>query len=531
MIKNTITGLVLVGAMCAQAQDLSTEITVDRTVVPLEQKATALSSVVPVFVQAGAPAGSKLRAAEYTLRSDYTAQTGAIPAGFFTGLAQPVKYRGYVRAAYFPAYNLGVETGYRIMNDSTNSLGVAAGYEGSSYNSHGVATDRTVSEHNFGVQADYAHRFANGTEFGVKANYLHSGLKSPLLQGGSQKQNIDAVAAEAEVGREGRKFSYRASVAVDHFGLGEMIGTHEGARETRFKAGGTVGGLFNESAGYELGVGADFMHSEETSAIFTVRPAWTFNYSHVKARVGVRLNFMHHSDKTFRIAPDVMLCWVPGGRFSVFAEFGGGEEFNTLGDLNNYSVFAPGYQEFANSFSPIKSKFGFGFGPFGGFSAEVYGRYESSRNAPMIVLMGSETLFEQVNLSGWGAGVALGYSYKRLLDVKAHAEIYPHSYSSGFAGVYDRAQSSIGASVRVRATERISAVADYEFRGGRRYYSAGEAVDMGSVSELNLGGEFIVTDQLSVGLRLENLLCKRYTILPGITAQGLHGAVSATWRF
>ncbi|MDE6134919.1 MAG: hypothetical protein K2F79_05035, partial [Muribaculaceae bacterium] len=133
--RNIILTAAAAAAFTAQAQDLSTEITVDRTIRPQEHTAAPLQSVKPQFIRPSAPK-TDIRPTEYTLLTPYKPTAGTAGDYSYNGLSLPADFRGYVRAGYFPAYNLGFDMGYRILDGKTDRLGVAASFEGQSHNSH-----------------------------------------------------------------------------------------------------------------------------------------------------------------------------------------------------------------------------------------------------------------------------------------------------------------------------------------------------------------------------------------------------------
>ena len=536
-------------SIAAGAQNLSTEITVDRTIVPEEHAATPLPSVRPAFVKPLA-APTVLNPTEYTLVTEYAPQAGLFGAPAFDGVVLPPDFRGYVRAGYFPAYNLGFDLGYRVLADAVNRLGVGASFTGSSYNSHDVDENRAVTDNTFGVQADYAHSFTSGGLLTLNADYFHSALKSPGVYQAEQKQGIDAFRVAADFGRSAKRFAYKAGAYFDRFGMRDDVGLLPAATSNllgvRLKGEGSAAG----GIGYSLVVNADLLmgdgfwwRSQQQSyrgkkkiGTFAVNPALHFRSANAQVRIGAVLNYAKDfRNGSFHAAPDVLLTYMPAANATVFAQLGGGEELTTLRSLYNYSPFAVGAQVYGLSFTKIDGRAGFTVGPFSGLSLQLYGRYTAANDVPMLVLR-SVSAFDIVNLTGWSAGAKLAYSYSTLVSFDADAQILPNSLHHGLATVIDRASFILNASLRVRPVEKLTTGLGYEYRGGRRYYALDEssvlsAEDMGAVNNLSLFGEYCVTDALAVGLHLENLLCKRPTILPGISAQGLHGLLSATYRF
>ncbi|MDE6121255.1 MAG: hypothetical protein K2F63_05645, partial [Muribaculaceae bacterium] len=373
--------------------------------------------------------------------------------------------------------------------------------QGQSHNSHAASQNRTVADNTFGVQADYSHEFDNGSVLTAMADYMHSGLKSPStalrsaplsdlgLPGAApftvatldraQKQNIDAFAASVAYSTHNTPVALSATAYVDHFALGKDIvspldiipeSRFSPARQTRFGLDASASGKISGGAGYAFRLDAGFMDgrdrlTERTMGIIGLNPALTFSYSHINARLGARMDISVNSpDQTFHGSPDIYFGWQPSGRLGLYASLGGGERFNTLRRLYNYSPFAPGAQTFRNSFTPVDGRAGFVAGSFGGVTAEIYVRYCAARRLPMPVLTDQGLSFELTNLSGWSAGLRLDYTFSDKIKAGAYADFYPHSYASGVPDALDRASVCAGMSVSVLVMQDLTLDASYDLR-------------------------------------------------------------------
>ena len=116
-----ISYILLFAAFSAQAQKLSTEITVERTVVPAERAATRLNSVSPSIVPATVQ-DTRIDMAEYGQPGTLTRSSYLLAPAAWADTFALSPYRGYVSAGYFPVYNLGVSAGYRLLQTSDTRL-------------------------------------------------------------------------------------------------------------------------------------------------------------------------------------------------------------------------------------------------------------------------------------------------------------------------------------------------------------------------------------------------------------------------
>ncbi|MDE6158321.1 MAG: hypothetical protein K2F78_09300, partial [Muribaculaceae bacterium] len=58
-----------------------------------------------------------------------------------------------------------------------------------------------------------------------------------------------------------------------------------------------------------------------------------------------------------------------------------------------------------------------------------------------------------------------------------------------------------------------------------------EKYGMGNISDLSAGGNYRLTDAISVFAKVENILCRRTLILPGVQSRRMHGLVGASLLF
>ncbi len=54
---------------------------------------------------------------------------------------------------------------------------------------------------------------------------------------------------------------------------------------------------------------------------------------------------------------------------------------------------------------------------------------------------------------------------------------------------------------------------------------------MGNISDLKFDARYEISGNFDVWARVENLLCRRAELLPGLQTQGVHGLVGVMLRF
>lgn len=549
-------------AAAAGAQDLSTEITVESSVEADLPPASPLQSVFPSLLQRPAT-DIKLRPAQYSEAVDYTATGGKGAPALYAGTQAPDRHRGYVWAGYFPAYNLSAAAGYKIIDTETTLTGVSASYDGYKY----TPGDLDVSNNTFNVQAYGSHRFERGATLSADAAYMYSGLKSPTTFG---DHKINAFDAKVKVSGEGA-VDYSASVGYSRFGIdneleliaGTTLNDEYNPSDDMLTFKGSVAHRFGNERRQRISLCLDFdllhrhgictangalinePYSHSTTGLVRINPAYEISSPKAMLRIGANIDLgINPDNKAFHIAPDVMLAWMPRHEFTVYATFGGGEQFRTLRGLYAYSPFAPNYAASSRSFTPIDGRVGITVQPAGAFSAGVWAGYSSTRRMPMPTLQVFNTTFVPVDLSGWQLGVDASYSYSKYIKGTLKARFYEQGYGKGSADNIDRARAVLGVELESHPIEKLTVTAGYELRACRAYYATVYGVspdydyyidhekhNMGNISDLHIGGTYRITDALAVFAKVENLLCRRVLILPGIESRRMHGLVGASLLF
>lgn len=546
------------GFSSAAAQDMTTEITVDRTIVPRKQEASPLPSVVPSLLPSDRrPAALSLT--EYTVPVSICPIASPSMAPAFTGIASRYPYRGYAWAGYFPAYNLGIGAGYSIVNSPKTHLGVAAQFNGFSYNSTSAAGEKGTAKNNtIAMQADFSHTFSRAAELGAQVEYTHGSMGLPELMSAPISQKLNDFKARLTLGgRFGSSAGYAFKAYASNFSLTDgCVFAAQPGLSVSAPSEGLYGAEASLEAGkgvasFRLGIGADFHHrsgsewrneriqavAHENSAIFSIDPSVGAKIDALTVRLGADIDISTGTDdKKFNVAPSLLVSWAPSASFSAYATVEGGRSFSTLSRVRDYSPFALSLVSYDAVFTPVAGRAGFVAGPFHGASLQVYGRYACTRNAPMMALASAYKLpaFLPVGVSGWGAGASLEWKHS-IIDVEAHAEVLANGYSSAFIDVPDRARLLAGASVSVRPVEKLTAGAAWQLRAGRRYYILSDAYPaeaaMGNISDLSVNARYSITPAFDVWARVENLLNRRVDLIPGLQTQGVNGLVGVMLRF
>lgn len=567
----------------AQQPDMRAEINVDRTVVPVQRVATPLASSSPIVLVPEIETYS-LSLTDYSTPSEYDNTIRPLLASPFPGLKGQTPYRGYLSIGYFPLFNAGVSAGYRILETQNTSLGVWMQYDGYNYHAHGPfarkadGTLQSVRDNTVTLGADFSQRLGKRNRLTASLNYTYGSQIQPYLSGVAENNGFDHTISgfNGKLAYYGgvNKLGWHIGGEFDHLSEGKFVpvmgqnvyGDAAGASENRVFAHAGAVWQMSRRANLGLEVSVDFLHrcrglllrdmdndilnvgspEKSTLSIIKAQPYFAFHRGKVNARLGLDVNIATVTvGSHVHFNPNILLEWNPLSKFAVYARFEGGDSFNSLRSL--YSAlgsFAVGNYVYTPSTSPVKSRFGFNFGPFKGLSVELYGRYADTHNAPMPAILenvsGAVGTFVQTDMSGWGAGASVTYSWRDRLNAHASFEYAASGYASGFSENFDRAKTITNIGADFNVTPKLLVGINYELRAGRNFYRftcvdsdrfIRQRESLRNISNLDLNANYRLTDAFSVFVRVENLLCCRAETLPWIAAPSIHGLFGASLKF
>ena len=545
----------------AHAENLTTEIKVERTVETELPQASLLPSVYPA-VQSLPVSTYRPQPTQYDRAVDFAPETGNTELPLNADPQSPDGRRGYVWAGYLPVYNAAIAAGYRLIDNGTTALGAAARFDGMSYKNKNRFNDFHMRDNSVGVKADFSHHFKKGYSIGADASYFYAGLKSPTLHGNALSQNVNAADVALKFAHTGSVPAY-VTARYDYFGLGKDVPTvifdgiqslpHASDSRLLVEAGVALPLTRAQTSFFDIDVYTDFLNAKGVrwlsstqfatpdysfSGIVGILPGVRFSYRQVDIKLGAKINMgVNSPGSVSHVAPNINLTWRPSGYLGIYGTFGGGERFHTLAEQYQLSSFAPSVTASSRSYTPVDGRVGFHLRPINNLYAGMYVGYAATERMPMLTVLNADVpVFLPVNLSGWNFGFDAKYKHGKLFEADASLRLYAHSYNSGSADAPDRAKVVMKLGAKAYPMPKLTVSADYTLRACRRYYvlwldGALTPMNMHNISDLSLGGEYEVERNLSVFLRLENILCRRALVLPHIEQQSFHGLLGAQYRF
>lgn len=528
------------------AQNLSTEVVVDRTIQPKERAATRLGGLTPVLVLPTAKPET-LTTARFTTLSPLTRSYTRLDPAVGGRAAELTPYKGYAAIGYFPAMNLGASAGYRFLNNDKFTLGAAFQLDGEGYKPYkDLLPDSKNAQWYARLGVDFGWRPKENSQLSVELDYSY--LKDKTWLWDWQAVNTIGIGADWKSRAKGFDYSvgiyenFEKSGDVEAYSLesaSKPLSRYDGLSQNLFGVNAAIMKPFAETSCFGVDFNADFIHTnhptyddidnvDNTIGTIGLKPYYGLDMGNFTAKIGLDVDFGTGDDAKIHIAPDIRLQWAASSQFGIWLNAGGGDRLNSFASrrqITNYQLF---YQGFRRSNIPIILEGGFNIGPFSGFTAEIYGGYAKANNWLMAGWLGGK---EYEDIKGWHAGLRFGYEWN-ILKASLGGEIAPSKYDKAWIYNYDKAKYVITAALDVKPIEKLTVGVGYEFRDHRGYsFDPDEWYSLGNVSNLTVHADYKILPWLTVYGRGENLLGRRYDIIGLLPSQKQKGAIGVAVKF
>lgn len=536
-----------VPAFPAVAQSIEESLTVEGKYRP---------DILPADRLAIAPTAVKLKAPqsplEYDRRgvvTDFAPDALSMPATGWQSVHALDASKGYLDFRLGSWLNSSLSAGYRVMDTDVTSLDVRLQHNSTSL---WQAWKHDEAEHT-GPSAARRFRYDETLGADLRQKVGHAGTLQATLQyhlgyfnyygttiGDVKDGHIDAptqtvndIYAKARwAGRPIGRFSYEAGADVRHFAYRAAyvpattpdlsLVSGKGERETVFNIGGRVG--YTLSAISSLGLGLQYSGVDNyiggDVARVRLTPAYVAERKGYRLSIGAELALVKTTGTRFRIAPDISFSG-KRGLLAFKAAIGGGTHLRTLALLHDADYYAnPAFGCNGVAYSPIDASLGFRLNPGGKWTFGVEGIWRTTLDETFVgwyqaYLNGLDTPHSSIGrIHGFSLAVNAGYEFCRYFGLNARGAWQPQHGNSGFLNGFDRPALTLDMSAESHPMEKLGIALAYRLRAKRML------VD-GNVSRLDLTADYRVTDRLSVGAEIRNILNRHEEILPCLPMEGL----------
>lgn len=306
------------------------------------------------------------------------------------------------------------------------------------------------------------------------------------------------------------RLSYDVKADVRYFGF------REGERETTLDAGGDIAYTVNDKSrldaellytGVLNNIGNDVNRLKLTPGYeLTIGPSSLL-------RIGIDLALTTGSKTRFRAAPDVRFS-TRKGIIALSAKAGGGTNLRTLAWMHASDYYSNPFAGcFQAAYTPLDIDLALQLNPGGKWTAGAEWEWRTTKDETLAALYASPVHIS--NIHGFSLSVNAGYEFCRQFSLKGLASWQPQKENTGFMNGFDRPELTASLSAESRPTDKLSLKLDFALRARRQ-------LGLKSFSSLNLTGDYQITDKISVGAAICNLLNRKQEILPGLPVEGIN---------
>ncbi|MCM1452368.1 MAG: hypothetical protein NC102_08910 [Clostridium sp.] len=556
-----LTGLVLFGAaLFSQAQDLSTEITVDRIVEP-SQRAALRPSLMPQTLSPTLKNGYP-QAAEWFGPGNVEPMLTRLSAAKWEDSIAHSPYRGYLSGGYFPTLNFGADAGYRFIDTEKAWFGAAAQYHGIDYSRDGYdlnhqdarlwanggykpnsysALKGCVSyrfdkvQEPFFNSVDETDRFyftQTAHEFDISAQWLSQPGRFSYDLGAKVNAFRFSEASPATMTRELNPLSQTEATFRVGFGLAEADEERALAIATPRKYGVDAEGAFlstNNSAG--------------TLGLYRIKPYARFGRNNFKGHAGLGISIASGGGSSLQVSPELSLAYAPADRpYAASVSLTGGKEFNAVRGLFAIDPYVSPVASYGFSRVLMDLEARFALGPIAGFELEAFGGFALPREWLMPALTDRNglggTIFASVNAESSRLGLRMSYSYKSYFSIGASAQM-AHS-EDGLMTWYrwsDSAKYVFSAWAGTRPINGLDIRISYDLRRCRSILTSPDVYEGLEPGRLSLGdascvtakASYQITPQLTAFVNAE--IHNKHLMISALPAPTLTGLAGVSFKF
>lgn len=577
MKRHITLALAAAASICAAAQDLQKEITVDRYVLPQTREASRLSGFAPRLFQPEVKT-KRLNVAEYAKAGKITNEAAQLPPAPWLDSIAPTPWRGYASIGYFPSADIGADIGYRVYRDKKADVGVWAQFLNNRYKGDTHANkDSQLGNTYISAGANASCRIGRSTA-GIEADFTRAGVVTPvnMIKMGyiiNEKYTQTADIANVKAGWNGYsgQLAAHASAGYSYFNFGEDAPSSAATilpsiSQLLLNVNAGAGLCDDNGPAPWLGIDIDWdfvrsggLEQHDTDMTYYdvarytlghLRPYLNFGEgSPLSGRIGLNLSVATgNSNGHLRLAPDIEVDWRVASWFSVYAKATGGEHINSLRTLFDINPYISTDYAYERTNVALQLEVGGHITPLSGLRLTGYGRYARVRNQLIPLILVSSSLrtvstYDQADVNGWMLGGEADYSFHDLFNIGACVQMAGsnndfvswHTWHDGakyagrvYIGCRPISRLEVKAAMDVRAC-RKSAIIDYSNGNGTTENPAKDTLRR--LTDLNLSARYDINSRLSAFITGENLLNSHWLMVGGMPARGIHGLVGATYKF
>lgn len=282
-----------------------------------------------------------------------------------------------------------------------------------------------------------------------------------------------------------------------------------------------------------------------------VNPFFEYAADNADLHLGARIIPSFGDNKKLRFAPDVKVNLKLAPGMGLFANATGDLRLNTFDVMHDISRYSNYRFITPYTYTPVDMEVGLNIGAFQGFSMKLFAGYALTENNLWATLpsfiWNDQTMtnvaepqsdyalganFTPTDAKGFKIGAEVNFKYQSLVEFTAGFTFAPQKDSFSDNGDYKACLLDVDApeyvgkiDLSVFPINRLSVNLGLDLKGGRRYlYDTGyqtQFLSLDNIINLRANAQYRITKSISAWISANNLLNRRYDVLPYMGAQRL----------
>lgn len=561
-------------------KNLNREMTLEREYDPSVQDASKVNSLPDI--KEPQVRKTPIDYANFTLPVEPEKEIGILSSGKIMTDMQYNKRRGYFNFGGGTYLNLNGDLGYHILSTDKDRLSISFAHrstngkiklltpEGLRNPVEDVKSKAKLND-NLGA-IDYTHDFEKASfELGARYGYssynyygYYPGIDpDKMLDKNQANQQIffkagveskDVASFNYLFDFDFRNFSHKYGMNPDIDGIKENVFGAKVDLSTGFSGNMTAGvGAMFDYLGYTL---PDEYTKETTGfnshAEITVNPYFGATGDNWNLKIGANAMFITGDESKVFASPNITADVEVTNATVLYGKFLGRINANSMYDISLENRYANPALAVMTSRTWLDGTVGIKCGAAPGFWFDIFGGYNITDNDHFYLpAYGNGT-------TSWGnvgnvvymdskvlrVGASLKYSFQQLVDFTLKGVYNSWDVSlpdqkdekkaaknDGDLKAYNKPELEIEAGVTVKPVSQLAIGLNYYLGSGRYTLVNTENVKMDNINELNLTGSYTFNDTFGAYVKFNNVLCQKYDMYPGYTAQGFNAMVGVNINF
>ncbi len=286
--------------------------------------------------------------------------------------------------------------------------------------------------------------------------------------------------------------------------------------------------------------------------VLTVNPYYSIEQEAFDLKLGVKSSFSFAHGRGFSPSPDIKFEWRAVPSFlAVYAGATGNYRINTLNNmyLENYYLNPDVLVD--DTYIPVNFYLGVKIKPAAGLMLDAYldykyindqyffvnKEYKLTERYPSNTFPVADTLlytnrFEAIysNANQLTAGARISYDYQSRLNVQLSGA-YNYRNVKDYEYAWHKPAWEVNFNAGFKPVQKLNIYADMHLAGKRYSLIGGNAVEMKTKVDINLGASYEILDWISAFVKVNNLINNKYEQWYGYEVQGFNVMAGAVFNF